>query len=87
MHDCDHEDHIHNVSEDSSSDESNDITFEADDCFACDYALSSFAIHHYAEPTIGAHYFHNKETSSVSGSLGGFTAVHSLRGPPSIELS
>ena len=83
VHECEHDEHIHHADlgdHDSAS-------FDAEDCYACDYSLSSYSLHSFAEFSFdGAHYFKN-DFSKVNGPLADFNVTHSLRGPPSIELS
>lgn len=83
VHECEHDEHLHH--EDLSDHDS--ASFDAEDCFACDYSLSSYSLHSIAEYSIhGSHYFKN-DFSKVNGPLADFNVTHSLRGPPSIELS
>lgn len=83
VHECEHDEHIHHADlgdQDSAS-------FDADECFSCDYSLSSFSIHHSAILQLGDFHHYSEITATVNGPVADHSATISLRGPPQDELS
>ena len=83
VHECEHDEHTdHADSGDHAS-----VSLDAQNCFACDYSLSTYSIHQFAELSIDEFHFFKNDISKVNGPLNDFNDTQSLRGPPSIELS
>lgn len=83
VHDCEHEHHEYQAdSEDKSS-----VTFEADDCFACDYSLSSFSIHHFSDVSVDVIHYYSQVFTKIEAPESEYPFTHCLRGPPQNELS
>ena len=83
VHECEHDEHLHH--EDLSDHDS--VSFDAEDCFACDYSLSTYSLHQFSELFIDEFHYFKNDISKVNGPLTDLNVTHSLRGPPSIELS
>ena len=91
VHDCDHDtlvshqDHDHDHDQDEN--DARDISFDSEDCFACDYSLSSYSLHQFSDFSVNKFHYFKKDLLKANGPLTDFNVTHSLRGPPSIELS
>lgn len=83
VHECEHDEHIHHADlgdHDSAS-------FDADDCFSCDYSLSSFSIHHFTDLQLVEFHHYSESIAAVNGPAADHSVTLSLRGPPQDELS
>lgn len=82
VHDCEHSyAHHDDVDHESGSE------LSQDDCFACDYSLSSFSLHQFTDLQLGEYHHYRNSFAEVDASFADCRVIYSLRGPPQNELS
>ncbi|MFZ9028626.1 MAG: hypothetical protein ACO2Z9_06395 [Crocinitomicaceae bacterium] len=83
VHQCEHDQHIPHA----DLGDLDSASFDADDCFSCDYSLSSFSIHQFVDHQLIEFHHYGESIRAVNGPVADYSVTISLRGPPQNELS